>query len=55
MYYCTYNVYILIVLGNEVLQVTSLHPVTVSENELSLASPDIVMGTPSMTSLGART
>ena len=34
---------------------TSLHAVTVRENELSLVSPDIVTGAPAMTSPGVRT
>ena len=46
---------LLIVLGVEVLQVTSLHAVTVRENELSLVSPDTAMGTPATTSPGAKT
>ena len=49
------HMYLLILLGIEVLQITSLHAVTVRENELSLVSLDIVMGTPAMTSLGVRT
>lgn len=44
--------HLLILLGSEVLQVTSLHAQIVRENELSLVSPDRVTGTPSMTSLG---
>ena len=34
---------------------TSLHAVTVRENELSSVNPDRVMGTPATTSLGDRT
>ena len=41
---------LLIVLGVEVLQVTSLHAVTVREDDLSLVSPDTVMGIPATTS-----
>ena len=33
---------------------TSLHAVTVRENELSLASPNKVTGTPGLTSVGER-
>ena len=43
---------LLILLGTDVRQVTSLHAVTVRENELSLVSPSKVMGTSGMTSLG---
>ena len=49
---------LLIVVGAEVLQVTSLQAVTVREKELSRVSPDRVMsvsGTPSTTSPGDRT
>ena len=42
------------ILDSEVLQVTSLHAVTVRENELSLASPESVTGTPGMTSFDDR-
>ena len=53
---CTITLYmsLLRILDSEVLQVTSLHAVTVRENELSLASPESVTGTPGMTSFDDR-